>query len=194
MGSGAQLVLRPLLHLIRFHGVLALNDRLRARVVPQGPADEQQRADAAVVDECEAGQTQGRPHRIGWAWLLRHVFDIDMQHCPHCDGWELRIVAAILKRPLIEKILTHLGLDPQPPHQGPGARGEATVACLSCAGRRQHNVPGSNADRSRGGHARHGGACPQDAGSTPRSRQRPALLRRHRPAELDPSEVTGTKR
>jgi hypothetical protein len=41
--------------------------------------------------------------------------DIDMQHCPHCGGGELRIIAAILERPVIEKMLTHLGLDPQPP-------------------------------------------------------------------------------
>jgi len=28
------------------------------------------------------------------------------------------IIAAILERPVIEKILTHLGLDPQPPPRG----------------------------------------------------------------------------
>ena len=35
-----------------------------------------------------------------------------MQHCPNCGGGELKIIAAILERPVIEKILTHLGLDP----------------------------------------------------------------------------------
>jgi hypothetical protein len=43
------------------------------------------------------------------------VFDLDMEHCPHCGGAELKIIAAVLERPVIEKILTHLGLDPQPP-------------------------------------------------------------------------------
>jgi hypothetical protein len=114
----AALVPRPRLHLIRFHGVLAPSARRRARVVPQGPADEQPRADAAAVAECEAGQTPARPHRIGWARLLRRVFDIDMQHCPNCGAGELKIIAAILERPVIEKILTHLGLDPQPPPKG----------------------------------------------------------------------------
>jgi hypothetical protein len=33
-----------------------------------------------------------------------------MQHCPNCGGGELKIIAAILERPVIEKILTHLGL------------------------------------------------------------------------------------
>jgi hypothetical protein len=49
------------------------------------------------------------------------VFDIDMQHCPNCGGGQLKIIAAILERPVIEKILNHLGLDPQPPPKG-GAR------------------------------------------------------------------------
>ena len=38
-----------------------------------------------------------------------------MQHCPNCGAGELKIIAAILERPVIEEILTHLGLDPQPP-------------------------------------------------------------------------------
>ena len=49
---------------------------------------------------------------------MKRVFDIDMQHCPNCGGGELKIIAAILERPVIEKILTHLGLDPQPPPRG----------------------------------------------------------------------------
>jgi len=45
-----------------------------------------------------------------------------MQHCPNCGGGELKIIAAILERSVIEKILSHLGLDPQPPPRVP-ARG-----------------------------------------------------------------------
>ncbi len=39
-------------------------------------------------------------------------------HCPNCGAGELRIIAAILERPVIEKILAHLGRDPQPPPKG----------------------------------------------------------------------------
>ena len=46
--------------------------------------------------------------------LLKRVFDIDMRNCPNCGGGELRIIAAMLERPVIEKILSQLGLDPQP--------------------------------------------------------------------------------
>ena len=94
---------------LREHGVLAPNAKLRALVVPRGPAPQEQDTEAAT--ECEAGAetAQGRPHRISWARLLERVFDIDMQHCPNCGGGELRIIAAILDRPVIEKILEHLG-------------------------------------------------------------------------------------
>jgi hypothetical protein len=106
-------------HLIRFHGVLAPNAKLRPLVVPQGPPDRQEPAsEAAVAAECEVESLQPRPNRISWARLLKRVFDIDMQHCPNCGAGELKIIAAILERPVIEKILTHLGLDPQPPPRG----------------------------------------------------------------------------
>jgi hypothetical protein len=41
-----------------------------------------------------------------------------MEHCPNCGG-ELKIIAAILERPVIEKILAYLGLDPQPSPRAP---------------------------------------------------------------------------
>jgi len=126
---------RPRSHLIRFvvrvtslrevsgpplreHGVLAPNAKLRPLVVPQGPPAQAQAATEAAAAECEVETVQARPHRIGWARLLKRVFNIDMQPCPNCGAGELKIIAAILERPVIEKILTHLGLDPQPPPRG----------------------------------------------------------------------------
>jgi hypothetical protein len=35
---------------------------------------------------------------------------------------ELKIIAGIRERPVIEKILTHLGLDPQPPSRAPARK------------------------------------------------------------------------
>jgi hypothetical protein len=37
------------------------------------------------------------------------VFDLDLEHCPNCGG-ELKIIAAILEQPVIEKLLTRLYL------------------------------------------------------------------------------------
>lgn len=115
----AALVPRPRLYLIRFHGVLVPNAKLRARVVPQGPLkQEEPTTEAASEAECEVETVQARPHRMSWAWLFKHVFDIDMQKCPNCGAGELKIIAAILDRAVTDKILTHLGLDPQPPPKG----------------------------------------------------------------------------
>jgi hypothetical protein len=61
---------------------------------------------------------RARPQRISWARLLERVFEIDMQHCPRCGAGDVKIIAAILERAVIEKILRHLGLDPQPPPRG----------------------------------------------------------------------------
>jgi hypothetical protein len=59
---------------------------------------------------------------------LKLRFDIDMQHCPNCGAGALKIIAAILERPVIEKILGHLGLDPQPPPRGRMREAEQDVA------------------------------------------------------------------
>ncbi len=86
-------------------------------MVPQGPPAQGRAAtEAAAVAEGDVANeselVQARPHRISWARLLERAFDIDMQHCPNCGAGELKIIAAILERPVIEKILTHLGLSP----------------------------------------------------------------------------------
>jgi hypothetical protein len=102
----AALVPRPRLHLIRFHGVLAPNAKMRAQVVPQEPVAPAQAAQPAA---CETNCGHHRPVRLSWARLLKRVFELDLEHCPNCGG-ELKIIAAILEQPVIEKILTHLEL------------------------------------------------------------------------------------
>jgi len=114
----AALVPRPRLHLIRFHGVLAPNAKMRALVVPQAPVAPAQAAQPAA---CEADCAHHRPVRLSWARLLKRVFYIDLEHCPNCGG-EMKIIAAILEAPVIEKILTHLGLQARAPPRAP-ARG-----------------------------------------------------------------------
>jgi hypothetical protein len=64
--------------------------------------------------------------RIRWARLLKRVFQIDLEHCPNCGG-ELKIIAAILAAPVIERILTHLGLQARAPPRV-AARGDLQQA------------------------------------------------------------------
>jgi len=59
-------------HLIRFHGVLAPNAKLRALVVPQ---ELKPLAQAAPPVECEAPCAHHRPVRPSWAKLLKRVFE-----------------------------------------------------------------------------------------------------------------------
>ena len=66
--------------------------------------------------------THSRPARISWARLLKRVFQIDIEHCPNCGG-QLKIIAAILESAVIERMLTHLGLQARAPTRVP-ARGD----------------------------------------------------------------------
>jgi len=105
----AALVPRPRLHLIRFHGVLAPNAGLRAAIVPG----------RALKPSEHAEEHAHASARMGWARLLKRVFDIDLEHCPQCGG-EFRIIAAIEEPAVIVRILTHLGLPARAPPRSPG--------------------------------------------------------------------------
>jgi hypothetical protein len=91
--------------------------------VPQEPEPPTQ---ATPPVECEASCAHHRPVRLSWAKLLRRVFDLDLEHCANCGGG-MKIIAAILEQPVIEKILTHLGLQARAPARAP-ARGSQLQA------------------------------------------------------------------
>jgi hypothetical protein len=111
----AALVPRPRLHLIRFHGVLAPNAKLRSQVVP-APAQQ------TITGEGDCPHAHSKPQRMTWARLLKRVFDIDVERCA-CGG-KLKLIAVIEEPAVIEKILKHIGLDPQPPPRAKARRGE----------------------------------------------------------------------
>jgi hypothetical protein len=68
---------RPRLHLIRLHGVLTLNAKLRSQIIPTPVGD-------ATELSSDHAHAQGAPARMSWARLLKRVFDIE--HCPNCGG------------------------------------------------------------------------------------------------------------
>jgi hypothetical protein len=94
----AALVPHARLHLI--HGALAPHAGLCAAIA---------RRAAQNTSEPPAEHTHRVLARMGWARLLKRVFNIDMARCPHC-GDALRIIAALEEPAVIVKILTHLGL------------------------------------------------------------------------------------
>jgi hypothetical protein len=60
-----------------------------------------------------------------WAMPIKGVFTLDLEHCPNCGG-ELKIIAAIPDAPVIDKILTHLGLQVRAPRRA-AARGQTLL-------------------------------------------------------------------
>jgi hypothetical protein len=77
----AALVPRPRLHLIRFHGVLAPNAKLRAQIIPGGSDNVNEKP----TDHAEAARTS-TPARMSWARLLKRVFDIGYRTLPTLWG------------------------------------------------------------------------------------------------------------
>ena len=112
----AALVPRPRLRLMRFHGVLAPNARLRSTVVPVPPQQ-------TTKGEGDCEHAHSAPGRKAWAQPLKRVFDINIEPC-QCGG-KLKRITVIELPGAIEKILTHLGLDPGP----------TPVGCMLGAGR-----------------------------------------------------------
>jgi hypothetical protein len=104
----AALVPLPRMHLLRYGGCLAPHSKLRAAIIP---TPRQQ-----GVEEPEAHTPS--PNWT-WARLLKRVFAIDMERCPACQQGRLRIIAAIMERSVIQKILRHLKLAAEPPPIAP---------------------------------------------------------------------------
>ncbi len=79
----AAVVPRPKPHLLRFHGVLALNGRPRPEII---------RARRAA-DPSDAPLSSA-PTPIGWGRLPKRRVDIDIEPCPQYGG-TVKIVPAI---------------------------------------------------------------------------------------------------
>ena len=73
-----------------------------------------------------------KPARLSWARLLKRVVEIDLEHCPNCGG-ELKIIAAIFEAPVIQRILTHLGLQARGACAGTGAWVHAARGLISAS-------------------------------------------------------------
>jgi hypothetical protein len=125
----------PWFHIIRFHGVLAPNAKLREQVVasakPYVPPNENTVPNPVQLplfgrhfDEPEADV--GNKRRKPWAWLLRHVFAIDVNVCPQCGG-RMKWRQVALTADAIREGLTRAGLSAR----GPPKRKRAPLGQLS---------------------------------------------------------------
>ena len=111
----AALVPLPNMHTTRYWGALAPNSKMRKEVIPG-----QTRAEIKKEKEKSAEQEdpERKPNKGSWAKLLSKVFGLDISKCRECGG-EMRVIASVVRVDVIKKILTHLGLSPQPPPVAP---------------------------------------------------------------------------
>ncbi len=111
----AALIPRPRHNLVRYHGVLAPNAKIRKLIVPKNnkttvkkvkdKGDDKKPDEAASQDELVAPLT--------WAQRLKRVFNIDITLCPLCGG-TMRVITDITDPDLIQKILDHIAAQPPP--------------------------------------------------------------------------------
>ena len=112
----AALIPRPRHHLVRYHGVLAPNAKLRKLVVPRPLLKGQKRKRAASLQHAPdpmkpASVEADLTAPLTWAQRLKRVFGIDITLCPKCGG-TLRVIADVTDPVTIQKILDHVA---QPP-------------------------------------------------------------------------------
>ena len=121
----SRLITPPRIHKHRDCGVLAPNARLRLAVIQTaGPAGatlqllKEASCQMGLPDPSVTASDPEHPLRRAaarcWALLLARLFECLPLRCPRC-GQPMRIIAFILDRPVIERILTHLELPTEPP-------------------------------------------------------------------------------
>ena len=105
----------PRHHIVRYSGVLASASRWRPRIAPKRPEAETPANDAPPPKR-PAGTY--RP----WAELLKRTFDVDVLHCPKCNG-RMKLVAMVTAPKSIARYLKRLGeledVPPRAPSRGP---------------------------------------------------------------------------
>src|SRR5690242_3919743 len=87
----------------------------RRWVVP--PSAEKPQVDAKAESTAPKSRLICRP-RISWAEMLRKFYASDVLPGRWCGG-RMRPLAAITARPVVKRILTHLGLPVGPPVMAP---------------------------------------------------------------------------
>ena len=104
----AALVPKPRAHITRYHGAFAPHSKARSKIVKGKVGKETPAPDATGEKKAKSKSS------LSWAKLLNRVFKVDVTKCQFCHG-KVKVLAAILERAAIEKILNHLALPVEPP-------------------------------------------------------------------------------
>jgi hypothetical protein len=120
----AALIPPPRFHMIRYHGVLSSHAKLRSKVVPK--VDDKGPKQLALFEH-DRTVLAPEPRKKPWAWLLRHVFSVDVVTCVRCGG-TTRLLEAATTPEAIAKLLAKHGLGPRPPPPRAAPHGQLRLA------------------------------------------------------------------
>jgi hypothetical protein len=107
----------PRFHMVRYHGLLSSHASRRKEVVPKPDEREHDGKQLGLFPDASAGSDE-LPRRKPWAWLLRHVFQVDVTSCPACGG-TMRLLETATTPDAIAALLARQGLAPRPPPREP---------------------------------------------------------------------------
>ena len=106
----------PRHNLVRYHGVLAPNSKMRQRIVPKSNRTTEKvnsKGDDKTHKRIGEAPTQDElVSPLTWAQRLKRVFNIDITLCPLCGT--MRVIADITDPDVIQKILDHIEAQPPP--------------------------------------------------------------------------------
>lgn len=89
----------PKANLLRYHGLLAPNAKLRSKIIPK------------TRKKAESSQYTGKSK---WAELLKRSFAIDILKCNHCGG-KMKVLATIQDKEIAKQILGSIGINSEAP-------------------------------------------------------------------------------
>lgn len=123
----AALVVRPRVHVVHFHGVLAPNAAWRPEVVPDPTeverrrlAEEAKRAESTLAKRTRRRRLPARRAWCPWSQLLEQEFGVGGLTCPHCGG-PMRVRAVVTREAEATRILATLRRSARGPPIGVGA-------------------------------------------------------------------------
>ena len=107
------LVPRPRHNLVRYHGVLAPNSKVRKLIIPKSRNAVKEKENSRTNNKAEETRhVDELVAPLSWAQRLKRVFNIEITLCPRCGG-TLGVVSDITDPDVIQKILDHIEAQPQ---------------------------------------------------------------------------------
>jgi hypothetical protein len=123
--------------MVRYFGVLSSHASRRREVVPSANTETATGCGQQLTLFGKDGPEQDDPpRRRPWAWLLRHVFQVDVSTCPAC-GRTMRLLETATSPETVARLLAKHGLGPRPPpaSSAPMAPGQLAFGFTSVNGR-----------------------------------------------------------